>query len=73
MSGLLAFNLTICLYWQIPQDCDFVFGAHARTISRVCLYIHLFAEVPAGVFVGFVVSVGIQFWPAQGTLPQYGQ
>ena len=25
MSGLLAFYLTVCLYWHIPQDCDVVF------------------------------------------------
>ena len=41
----------------------------------VYVYIHLFADVPVKVWAWRLccICVGIQFWPAQGTLPQYGE
>ena len=43
--------LTICLYWRIPQDCDVIFFCYCLGFMLVpflvCVYIHLFANVPA--------------------------
>ena len=42
--------LTICLYWRIPQDCDVIFFCYCLglmpVLFLVCVYIHLFADVP---------------------------
>ena len=42
--------LTICLYWHIPQDCNVVFFCYCLRLMLVpflvCVYIHLFADVP---------------------------
>ena len=65
--------LSIRLYWHISQDCDIVFGADARIISRLCLYSSLWKCSSADMWRLCCVCVSIQFWPAQGTLPQYGQ
>ena len=46
----VGLNLTICLYWHIPQHCDFVFFCYCLGLMLVPIlvrvYIHLFADVP---------------------------
>ena len=51
--------------------CLLLFGAHACTISRFCLYSSLCRCSIVSMWRLCCVCVGIQFWPVEGTLPQY--
>ena len=68
-------DLSVLAYPTRLWCCLFLllFGAHARTISRLCLYSSLCRCSSGGMWWLCCVCVGIQFWLAQGTLPQYGQ
>ena len=61
MSGLLAFISRSDFNWHISQDGDIVFLCYCLGLMLVsflvCVYIHLFANVPVQICGGFVVSV----------------
>ena len=77
----LAFiSISVCIYWHLPQDCDVVlllFGAHAHTISHLCLYSSLCRCSSGGMSMAALLcvcmySVLASSW-SQCTLPQYGE
>ena len=72
---LLSHGLSVLTYPTRLRCCLFLllFGVHAHTISllRLCLALCICSSV--GLRRLCHVCVGIQFWPAQGSLPRYDQ